>query len=242
MRTTLSERVYMAAPAVLSPGQVLEEPAVPQGDPEWQENLNRRLICPDCQQTNVTEDWTEGNVICADCGLVLETHLVDQRSEWRTFASDDGKGDDPSRVGKAEDPNNPGEHLQTSISFNSSGQRDRALDRAHASIYKEAGQQQLETAFSQIRTYCNALHLPHTTEQKASELYRKLHQAPQLRGKNADGVKLACILTATRKNKNGISYDLMMNVSGVSKRDISRAFKSLKEAHRSKLRLALLLI
>ena len=227
-----------AAAALLSPGQVIEEPSTTLENQEWQENLNRHMLCPDCQENppNIIEDWTEGNVICASCGLVLETHLVDQRSEWRTFASDDGKGDDPSRVGKAEDPNNPGEHLQTAISFNSSGQRDRALDRAHASMYKEAGQQQLEAAYSQIRTYCNALHLPHTTEQKASELYRKHHQAPQLRGKNADAIKLACILTATRKNKNGISYDFMMNTSGVSKRDISRAFKSLKEAHRSKFR------
>ena len=221
---------------MLSPGQVLPDPVEAPQNAEWEQNLNRRMMCPDCQEQppNIIEDWTEGNVVCATCGLVLETHLVDQRSEWRTFASDDGKGDDPSRVGKAEDPNNPGEHLQTQISFNSSGMRDKTLDRAQASIYKDAGQQHLESAYSIIKNYCAALHLPHTTEQKANDLYRKFNQAPQLRGKNQDAIKLACILSATRKHKNGISYDTIGNISGVSKRDISRAFKSLKEAFRGK--------
>ncbi|KAL9055616.1 MAG: hypothetical protein Q9162_003426 [Coniocarpon cinnabarinum] len=226
-----------AHPAMLSPGQVVVEPVPEPQDEAWKLNLNRAMMCPDCQELppNIMEDWQEGNTVCATCGLVLETHLVDQRSEWRTFASDDGKGDDPSRVGKAEDPNNPGDHLQTSISFNASGMRDRALDRAQASIYKDAGQQHLESAYSVIRQYCNSLHLPNTTEQKASDLFRKFHAAPQLRGKNQDAIKLACILSATRKNKNGISYDTMMMMSGVSKRDISRAFKSLKEAFRANL-------
>ena len=224
-------------PAMLSPGQIIPEVAPAPENPDWEQNLNRGVVCPDCQEMppNIIEDWTEGNVVCTTCGLVLETNLVDQRSEWRTFASDDGKGDDPSRVGKAEDPNNPGDHLQTAISFNAAGMRDRALDRAQASLYKDAGQQQLESAYSVIKQYCSSLHLPHTTEQKANDLYRKFHTAPQLRGKNGDAIKLACILCATRKNKNGISYDTMMGVSGVSKRDISRAFKSLKEAFRGRL-------
>jgi hypothetical protein len=38
------------------------------------------------------------------CGLVVEAHIIDERSEWRTFGDKDKEGDDPSRVGGASNP------------------------------------------------------------------------------------------------------------------------------------------
>ena len=46
-------------------------------------------------------DDAQGDVICMACGAVLDT-LIDMGREWRAFA--DRVGDDPSRVGAAENP------------------------------------------------------------------------------------------------------------------------------------------
>ncbi|KAJ3369975.1 transcription initiation factor IIB [Allomyces arbusculus] len=67
-------------------------------------DLNVRLICNYCLDPvpNLVEDFQQGDLICGDCGTVFQGRIIDTRPEWRTFA-DDG-GDDPSRVGAAENP------------------------------------------------------------------------------------------------------------------------------------------
>lgn len=228
----------MSATTMLSPGQVIEEPANESAQEQrYVQNLNRKMICPDCRDDppQLIEDWAEGNVTCANCGLVLETHLVDQRSEWRTFASDDGKGDDPSRVGKAEDPNDPTAGLQTTIGFNSSGQRDRALDRAHAILYKEGGIAQLETAFNGIREVCAALNVPHATKQHADELYRSCYQERELKGKTMYAIIAACVLFSARRHSNGLQYLDVAKAANVTIKEITRAIKAIKEIRKSML-------
>ena len=39
--------------------------------------------CLDCGSRNLTRDETRGEVVCDDCGLVLEDNVIDQGAEWR---------------------------------------------------------------------------------------------------------------------------------------------------------------
>nr|GEU42443.1 transcription initiation factor IIB-2 [Tanacetum cinerariifolium] len=56
--------------------------------------------CLDCKrETEVVLDHSAGDTICSECGLVLESHLIDETSEWRTFANEFGDND-PVRVGE----------------------------------------------------------------------------------------------------------------------------------------------
>jgi transcription initiation factor TFIIB len=61
-------------------------------------------FCPDCKKhTEVAFDHSAGDMVCTECGLVLEAHSVDETSEWRTFANE-SNDNDPVRVGG---PTNP---------------------------------------------------------------------------------------------------------------------------------------
>ena len=53
-----------------------------------QQDPNLRLVCRDCkdQVPNIVEDFSAGDLICGNCGLVLGNRIIDTRSEWRTFA------------------------------------------------------------------------------------------------------------------------------------------------------------
>ena len=48
-------------------------------------DLAVRLICPECRDPhpNIREEFSSGDLVCADCGLVLGDRIVDTRSEWR---------------------------------------------------------------------------------------------------------------------------------------------------------------
>jgi transcription initiation factor TFIIB len=63
-----------------------------------------KTVCPDCHRvTEVVVDHAAGDEICSECGLVLESHSIDETSEWRTF-SNESSTNDPVRVGG---PSNP---------------------------------------------------------------------------------------------------------------------------------------
>jgi len=61
-------------------------------------------FCSDCKKhTEVVCDHSAGDTVCSECGLVLESHSIDETSEWRIFANESGDND-PVRVGG---PTNP---------------------------------------------------------------------------------------------------------------------------------------
>ncbi|KAE8702552.1 Transcription initiation factor IIB [Hibiscus syriacus] len=61
-------------------------------------------FCSDCKRnTEVVFDHSAGDTVCSECGLMLESHSIDETSEWRTFTNESGDND-PNRVGG---PSNP---------------------------------------------------------------------------------------------------------------------------------------
>ena len=53
--------------------------------------------CSDCGSRSLTRDETRGEVVCDDCGLVLEDNVIDQGAEWRVFSPE--QGDQRARTG-----------------------------------------------------------------------------------------------------------------------------------------------
>jgi transcription initiation factor TFIIB len=61
-------------------------------------------MCPECKKaTEMVVDHAAGDMVCRECGLVLEARSIDESSEWRTFANESADND-PVRVGG---PSNP---------------------------------------------------------------------------------------------------------------------------------------
>lgn len=108
---------------------------------------------------NISEEFSSGDLVCADCGLVLGDRIVDTRSEWRTFANDEG--DDPSRVGSAANPLLNGPQLDTVISQRDGGSgAARDLNRTHGRVTAVKGERNLLQAYKDISAMCEAIGLP----------------------------------------------------------------------------------
>jgi transcription initiation factor TFIIB len=45
--------------------------------------------CPDCGGINLSWNREKGEIICRDCGLVIEDRMVDFNQEWREFDSEE---------------------------------------------------------------------------------------------------------------------------------------------------------
>jgi len=155
-------------------------------------------MCPDCKdlEPSIVEEFGSGDLVCRNCGLVLGHRIVDTRSEWRTFADDEG--DDPSRVGG---PTNPlldvGEAFETVISFrdgNTGVARD--LQRAQKRMATKDGTRSLASAFREIASMCDIISLPKSVADVAKQLYKRIDEEKICRAKSTDAVIAACIFIA----------------------------------------------
>lgn len=196
----------------------------------YQQDLNVRLICPDCKNPvpNIVEEFSSGDLVCGDCGLILGDRIIDTRSEWRTFANDEG--DDPSRVGAAANPLLSGNQLDTIISYRDGNTGiSRDLSKTQSKSAHVRGERNLLAAYKEIGAMCSAIHLPKTVTDVACQLFKRVDDEKLLRGKSNDAVMAACIFIACRQDKVPRTFKEICALTKVSKKEIGRCFKALEK-------------
>lgn len=213
-----------------SPGAVPEPaPEMPQEE-EWRENLNVRLICKDCQDNppDLFEDHASGDLICANCGLVLQQRSIDTSSEWRTFSNDDQGNDDPSRVGDGPNALLNGAQLNTNIAFDNGGMRNKELQRAQNKSNLDKGNKSLLQAYKQIGALCDGWQLPNSVSDTCKHLFKDADESRIFKGKSQDALISGCLFLACRRNAVPRSFREVMELTKVSKKEIGRTFKLLE--------------
>jgi len=223
---------------VLSPGAVPDPIQMAPEKEEWRENLNVRLICKDCREDppDIVDDHTSGDLICGNCGLVLQQRVIDQSSEWRTFSNDDQGNDDPSRVGDGPNSLLNGAQLNTNIAFGDGGIRSKELHRAQNKSSLDKGNKSLLQAYKQIGALCDGWQLPTAVSDTAKHLYKDADESRVFKGKSQEALIAGCVFLACRRNNVPRSFREVMELTKVSKKEIGRTFKLLENflMHREK--------
>lgn len=200
-------------------------------------NLNITLTCPECKifPPDLIERFSEGDIVCGSCGLILSDRVVDTRSEWRTFSNDDQNGDDPSRVGDAGNPLLDGEDLSTMISYVPENVRaGRDLNRAQAKSLVDKKDNALVAAYSKISQMCNGYQLPKIVQDGAKEVYKMVYEERRLRGKSQESIMAAAIFFGCRKAKVARTFKEIWALTNVPKKEIGKVFKLMLEVIKEK--------
>lgn len=192
-------------------------------------SLSILLICPECQETppNIFENTSSGDTVCLSCGLVLGEHMVDTRSEWRTFSDHNTRDNDPCRVGNAADPLFDGSQLETRISWDGSS-RSRALNRAQTLLRDNTNNSNLTAAYTRIYTICQTLHLTDDATRLAQAIYKEVYNQDAFKRKNVNKTIAGCVFIASRKTKHDRTFKDITEASGVTVKDLSWAFKAIE--------------
>ena len=63
--------------------------------------------CKDCNiSTMIVFNRATGDTICSECGLVLDSHYIDEKDDWRTFTPLASKDDNYDPISTVKFPNN----------------------------------------------------------------------------------------------------------------------------------------
>ena len=204
------------------------------GDEQQEADRTDELACPECSG-NLATDTTQGEVVCSDCGLVVEEDGIDRGPEWRAF--DAAEKDEKSRVGAPTTNMMHDKGLSTNIGWRDkdaygnslSSRQRRKMQRLRTwnerLRTRDAKERNLKQALGEIDRMASALGLPESVRETASVIYRRALDENLLPGRSIEGVATAAVYAAARQANVPRSLDEVARVCRVEKAEFRRGYR-----------------
>jgi len=192
-------------------------------------DLSVRLLCPQCKRNppNIIEEFSDGDLVCGDCGLVIGDRIIDMRSEWRTFENED---DDPSRVGGAADPLFDNAQLDTIIS--GIDQRTgiaKKLKSLHGRASANKNDRFLAMKYKEISAMCDHAGLPKTIADTTKQLFKRVRELGLLPTRDPLLIIGACLIKACRHEGASRTFKEVAAITRQPMRELGRCHKELQK-------------
>lgn len=172
-------------------------------------DLPESLKCQDCGSEDIFYDEVRAEMICANCGRVVEMRIVDSGPEWRAYNYEEQR--ERERVGAPVTPMKSDKGLRTHIGYHPRrdyrGESLSPVQQRKFNILNTLNQQasnakdrNLRQAIREIERISSQLGIPENIQQAAVLLYRKAMVMDLIRGRSINGIAAACLFIACRQN------------------------------------------
>ena len=186
--------------------------------------------CPECGGINLFWNKEKGEVICRDCGLVVEDKMVDFGQEWREIDSDTAMR--KRRVGAPMSYTQFDRGLGTEIGFEHDLGKFNSKDRNKFMRLRRwqyristAIERNLKMALAELKRVSSFLKLPKSVEEEASRIYTMAVQRGLVRGRSMESVVSGALYAACRRNEVPRTLDEMSEASGIDKKEVGRTYR-----------------
>ena len=186
--------------------------------------------CPECNGLKLSHQEEKGEVICNDCGLVIEDKLFDFRQEWRKFDSE--SADKKRRTGAPLSYTHADKGLGTEIGsksdiyqLNKSNKDKYFRLRKWQRNVASAIERNLQIALAEIQRLVSVLQLSKTVEEEAARIYTHAAQKGLVKGRNTETIAASIIYIACRNYEIPKTLDDIEVVTAINKKDIGRNYR-----------------
>jgi len=198
--------------------------------------------CPECNSAHLVRDYERGELVCEDCGIVLDDQLIDQGPEWRAF--DVEQGEKRARTGAPMTYTIHDKGLSTEISWKNKDSYGKSIPtRNRAQLYRlrkwqrrirvsNATERNLAFALSELDRMASFLGRPmdeailsRNVRETAAMTYRKAVNKNLIRGRSIEGVVAASLYAACRQCNVPRTLDEVANSSRVGRKEIGRTYR-----------------
>lgn len=193
--------------------------------------------CPECGSARLMRDYECAEIVCMDCGFVVDSKIADRGPEWRAF--DHEQRAKRTRVGAPLTYTIHDKGLSTMIDWHDRDIYGKRLSPGQkAQIYRlrkwqrrirvsDATERNLAFALSEISKIANNLNLPKNILETASVIYRKAVRQHLIRGRSIQGVTAAAIYVACRQCKLARTLEEIAQASNIAKKEVGRSYRFL---------------
>ncbi|MEM4295205.1 MAG: TFIIB-type zinc ribbon-containing protein, partial [Candidatus Anstonellales archaeon] len=206
-----------------------------------EEGIHVKVVkkCPECGSNDIVRDYTRGEMICRNCGLVIAENLEDFGPEWRSFDTEQkakrARGGSPVTLMK------PHKGLVTEIDQYNKDIRGARIDvKQQAQLHRlrkwhrrvsvaTSFEKNLAIALSELDRVGSTLGLPNNVKEAAANLYRKAVKQELIRGRLIESIVAAIIYSICRIHGIPRTLEEISKASGIEKKEIGRAYRFLKK-------------
>ena len=191
--------------------------------------------CPECGSSHLSKDYSRAELVCRNCGLVLDEDIIDHGPEWRAFDSE--QREKRSRTGAPMTYTIHDKGLSTMIGWKNRDSYGKSIPtRNRAQIYRlrkwarririsNSTERSLAIAFSELDRMASGMGLPRTVRETAAMIYRKAALKKLVRGRSIEGVTTAALYAACRQCHVPRTLDEISNIAHISRKEIGRTYR-----------------
>jgi len=202
-------------------------------------------VCPECISSDLIADTQRGDIICSECGAVVESHLMDQKPEWRSFSAQDYTR--KSRVGSPLSLTFHDKGLSTIIdcrdydgmgnklSPNSKNQAQKLRKWQIRMSIHTSKDRNLAFAMSELTRVSSQMNLTRFVQETAAKIYRKSVVMGLIKGRSIESMVIATLYTACRTLNLPKTLDEFLSYTQIEKRILSKSYRVIVQALRLKI-------
>jgi transcription initiation factor TFIIB len=186
--------------------------------------------CPECGSINLFLNKEKGEIICKDCGLVIEDKMIDFTQEWREFDSEEGEK--RRRTGApmtyTQFDQGMGTEVGRKAELYSLDSKDRnKFFRLRKWQYRisTAIERNLKLALAELKRVASYLKLPKSVEEESARIYTLAVQRGLVRGRSMESVVAGALYAACRRHEVPRTLDELSEASGIEKKEIGRTYR-----------------
>ncbi len=186
--------------------------------------------CPECGGINLFWNKDKGEIICKDCGLVIEDKMVDFTQEWREFESD--VSDSRRRTGAPMTYTQYDQGIGTEVGrkadlYQLGGKDKNKFFRLRKWQYRisTAIERNLKLALAELKRVSSFLKLPKSVEEESARIYTMAVQRGLVRGRSMESVVAGALYAACRRHEVPRTLDELSEASGIEKKEIGRTYR-----------------
>eukprot|EP00029_Vermamoeba_vermiformis_P011580 TRINITY_DN6401_c0_g1_i1.p1 TRINITY_DN6401_c0_g1~~TRINITY_DN6401_c0_g1_i1.p1 ORF type:complete len:313 (-),score=68.79 TRINITY_DN6401_c0_g1_i1:198-1136(-) len=183
------------------------------------------LECPVCRNSSqFVEDPAKGDIVCANCGVVMSERVIDEGREWRNFSDSDK---DRSRAEGVDEFIN---ELTTDISRSPNATGDLArMSKVQNRIALDSNARNLVSAFEKIGHYAEVMKLPNNIRNKAKSLYKQFEEkrSKTMRGTKKEAIIAAVLYMACKEELVPRTFKELAKETGIKEKDIRKFYRNL---------------
>ena len=186
--------------------------------------------CSECGGINLIMNKEKGEIICRDCGLVIEAKMIDFSQEWREFDHDES--DKKRRTGSPMTYTKFDRGLGTDVGQKGDVYQLQSKERNKYFRLRKwqhristAIERNLKLALAELKRVASYLKLPSSVEEESARIYTMAVQRGLVRGRSMESVVAGALYAACRRHEIPRTLDELSEASGIDKKEIGRTYR-----------------
>jgi len=201
------------------------------------QKIEETIKCPECGSTHLSKDYSRAELVCRDCGLVIDQDFIDHGPEWRAFDSE--QREKRARTGAPMTYTIHDKGLSTMIGWQNRDSYGKSIPtRNRAQLYRlrkwqtrtrisDSTERNLAIALSSLDRMSSTLGLPRSVRETAAMIYRKAVRRKLIRGRSIEGVSAAVLYAACRQCNVPRTLEEIGRVANIPKKEIGRNYRNI---------------